>query len=417
MTYRPIGELCSCITSGGTPSRAKPEYFCTQQEGHRWVKSKELLDCVITDTEEHITDQGLQKSSAKYLPEKTVLVAMYGANVGQLGWLRYPATVNQAICGLVVDPLKANFRYVYYALLATREGLIAKAQGAAQQNLNQDAIKSFEIPSPDLPTQRRIASILSAYDDLIENNTRRIAILDEMARRIYEEWFVHFRFPGHEKVNMVESDLGLIPEGWAFRRLDELYKTASGGTPSRSRTEYFGGEINWVKTQELLDCWIFDTSEKITKVGLDNSSAKVFPTGTVLVAMYGATIGQLGILGAPAATNQACCAVIPFLGNFGTTYAYLTLLARRQELIDLRAGAAQQNISQIVVRKFPMLVPSDHSLLARFAEMVNPLFEFSAVLQRVNVNLRATRDLLLQKLISGELDVSSLSQLEESLAA
>lgn len=289
--------------------------------------------------------------------------------------------------------------------------------GVAQQHFNVTAAKEMEVLLPDLPTQRRIASILSAHDDLIENNTRRIAILEEMARRIYEEWFVRFRFPGHEQVKMVESELGLIPEGWSLCRLDELYKTASGGTPSRRRADYFGGNINWVKTQELQDNWIFETSEKITEIGLANSSAKIFPTGTVLVAMYGATIGQLGILGVAAATNQACCAVIPSLENFGTTYAYLTLQVRRQELIDLRAGAAQQNINQIVVRQFPMLAPSDHSLLPRFTATVTPLLELSSVLQRTNANLRATRDLLLPKLISGELDVSSLPEPEEVITA
>ncbi|MDZ4185368.1 MAG: hypothetical protein U1D97_10370, partial [Desulfuromonadales bacterium] len=124
MNFRPISELCSRITSGGTPSRKRDDFFCGINQGHRWVKSKELLDCVISETEEHITDDGLKNSSAKYLPANTVLVAMYGANVGQLGWLRIPATVNQAICGLSVNPDIADFRYVYYTLLAVASRVI-----------------------------------------------------------------------------------------------------------------------------------------------------------------------------------------------------------------------------------------------------------------------------------------------------
>ena len=111
-----------------------------------WVKSKELFDSGINNTEEKITDEALKNSSAKYFPEHSVLIAMYGANVGQFGWLKNPATVNQAVCGLVIDPEKADWRYVFYALLQNRKNLTVQAHGAAQQNLNQDLIKDFEIP-------------------------------------------------------------------------------------------------------------------------------------------------------------------------------------------------------------------------------------------------------------------------------
>ena len=123
-----------------------------------------------------ITDDALNNSSAKYFPEHTVLIAMYGANVGQLGWLKKRATVNQAVCGLIIDDSKANWRYVFYSLLQNRDDLIVQARGAAQQNLNQDLIKNFEIVILELESQRMVGSILAAYDDLIENNTKRIKI-------------------------------------------------------------------------------------------------------------------------------------------------------------------------------------------------------------------------------------------------
>ncbi|QCC84703.1 restriction endonuclease subunit S [Desulfovibrio desulfuricans] len=412
-----IDSLCTSVTSGGTPSRSNPAYY--KNGTIPWIKTGELKDWYIDSIQEQITEVALRESSAKLFPNDTVLFAMYGdgKTMGSVGLLRKPCATNQACCAMLADSSKCDAKFLLYSLIYFRPAILKLTIAGAQRNLNGTTIKQFKIGVPPIPTQRRIASILSAYDELIENNTRRIAILEEMARRIYEEWFVRFRFPGHEQVKMVESELGLIPEGWSLCRLDELYKTASGGTPSRQRAEYFGGNIHWVKTQELQNNWIFETSEKITEIGLANSSAKIFPTGTVLVAMYGATIGQLGILGVAAATNQACCAVIPRLENFGTTYAYLTLQVRRQELIDLRAGAAQQNINQIVVRQFPMLVPSDHSLLPRFTATVTPLLELSSVLQRTNANLRATRDLLLPKLISGEIDVSTLPEPEEVITA
>lgn len=210
METAPLSALCSRISSGGTPRRKHPEYFA-DEGGHLWVKSQELVDRPITDTSEKITDLGLANSSAKYYDEDTVLIAMYGANVGQLAILKAPATVNQAICALCVDPQVADYRYIFYALMATRHDLTVQAAGAAQQNLNQGLIRDFEIPTWPIDSQRWIAGVLGGLDDLIENNRRRIGILEEMARLIYREWFVHFRFPGHEDVEFVDSDLGPIP--------------------------------------------------------------------------------------------------------------------------------------------------------------------------------------------------------------
>jgi type I restriction enzyme S subunit len=193
---RSIASICTRVSSGGTPSRRHAEYYAEEEGGIPWVKSKELVETGIRLTEERITLKGLQNSSAKLHPKNAVLMAMYGANVGQMGWLEIDATVNQAICAMIVDETKAHWRYVFYALRHFRADLIAKAHGAAQQNISQALIKKFEIPVPPLPTQSRIADILSAYDELIANNQRRIAVLEEMARALYREWFVYYRAPG-----------------------------------------------------------------------------------------------------------------------------------------------------------------------------------------------------------------------------
>ncbi len=280
--------------------------------------------------------------------------------------------------------------------------------GAAQPKLSQANLKRIALTAPPYPTQRKIAGVLSAYDDLIENNTRRIAILEEMAQAIYREWFVNFRFPGHEKVKLINSPLGKIPEGWKVSPLKEVYRTSSGGTPSRKVDEYYeGGSINWVKTKELKDRFIWETEEKITEEGLANSSAKVFPANTVIMAMYGATIGQLGILGAEATTNQACCGFLTSQSSYGYPYLFLNLLTNRTDIINLRAGAAQQNVSQDVIREIPFLVPS-LPIVQAFNDLVEPFLQGVLRLQKKNSNLTRTRDLLLPKLISGQLDVEEL---------
>jgi type I restriction enzyme, S subunit len=284
--------------------------------------------------------------------------------------------------------------------------IIGTAQGAASQAaITLEAIRGYEFELPPLPVQRRIAGILSAYDELIENSQRRIKILESMARALYREWFVHFRFPGHESVPRVPSPLGDIPKGWEIKMFGEIYNTCSGGTPSRKRPEYFeSGIIDWVKSQELLDRFILNTEEQITAEAIANSSAKVLPPNTVLVALYGATIGMLAITSRFVATNQACCAVLPKLEGFGREFAFLTLLTNRQRIIGLRLGAAQQNISQVLLRNFECIVPPT-TIAAAFADRVSPLFDGILACQQQIQNLRRTRDLLLPRLMSGQVNL------------
>jgi type I restriction enzyme S subunit len=187
--------------------------------------------------------------------------------------------------------------------------------------------------------------------------------------------------------------------GWGVKKLETLYRTSSGGTPSRKNLEYYEeGTIDWVKTGELKDGFVLSSEEKITAQGLSKSSAKLFPANTVLIALYGATIGQLGILSCEAATNQACCAILEMEQPFGRVFAFLTLLLRRDDIIGLRLGAAQQNISQAVLRDFEVVCPSA-PLLEAFNKRAEPMFDYSLNLQRRNQTLRRTRDLLLPKIL------------------
>jgi type I restriction enzyme S subunit len=240
-----IGDVCVRVTSGGTPSRARPEYFIG---GARpWVKTQELRDCWISDTEEHITDKAIADSSAKLLPAGTVLVAMYGATVGQLGMLAREMTCNQACCALIVDETRADPRFVYYQLLATRSRLISLANGAAQQNLSCEIIKRFRLRFPPLREQRRIADILSALDDKIELNRRTSQTLESMARALFKSWFVDFdpvRAKSEGRDHGLPAFLGdlfpdsidesaetQVPAGWRLRTVADDFWVTMGQSP------------------------------------------------------------------------------------------------------------------------------------------------------------------------------------------
>jgi type I restriction enzyme S subunit len=184
-----IEDVCERVTSGGTPSRKRSDFYGGEV---LWVKTKELLDDWIEDTEEKLTLEGLKGSSAKLLKANAVLMAMYGATVGQLGILRHEATCNQAACAMEVDPEKADFRFLFYMLLQHREQIIGMATGAAQQNLNGVTIKNLIVPFPDLNEQKSIADIIATLDDKIALNRKLNETLEGMARALFQSWFVDF---------------------------------------------------------------------------------------------------------------------------------------------------------------------------------------------------------------------------------
>lgn len=272
--------------------------------------------------------------------------------------------------------------------------------GTNVPHISGKQIKAYEILLPPEPTQAEIVKHLATYDDLIENNKRRIQLLEDSARQLYKEWFVRFRFPGHEHVRIIDG----VPEEWKKGEVSQFYRTSSGGTPSRKIPEFYTGEINWVKTQELNNCFIFDTEEKITEEAISKSSAKLHPENSVLVAMYGATIGELGILAKPSTTNQACCALIANADTAHYTHAYLFLKENKTALIGMSKGAAQNNISQDIIKNMDMLMPPQ-MLLEQFVDIVDPMFLQIKTLSLQIEKLTSARDILLPKLMSGEIAV------------
>ncbi len=400
----PLQEVCTRISSGGTPSRKRSEYF--ENGNHLWVKSQELRDGSIYTTEERITDEALATSSAKLYPKNTLLIAMYGATVGKLGLLRQQASVNQAICALVVDEQVADYKFVFYSLVHNREDLISKAFGAAQQNLNQGLIRNFKISLPPLGTQHKIASVLSAYDDLIENNTRRIEILEEMAQRIYREWFVHFRFPGHEKVGMVESDLGPIPKGWEVKKSsDVLLINPKTKVPKEGEKPFV--PMGSLSNNSML---IGDIEFRA-----GNSGSK-FKNGDTLFARITPSLenGKTGYVQFLPSDNDVAFGSTEFIVLRSKTLCpeFVYLLARSNEFRDnaiksMTGASGRQRVQEESFDKF-LLVHPDVETLYKFSKVVSPLFQNVYVLAKKNANLRRTRNLLLPKLISGEVEVGKL---------
>ncbi|MBC7160797.1 MAG: restriction endonuclease subunit S [Immundisolibacter sp.] len=416
----PLSRITSKIGSGATPRGGKDSY---RGDGISLIRSLNVYDFEFDRNNlAHINDAQADQLANVKVQRGDILLNITGASVARCCMVPedvLPARVNQHVAIIRCDPDKADNRFVYYSINSPgyKHHLLTLAQGGAtREALTKQTIEQFQVSLPPLPIQRRISSILAAYDELIENNTRRAAILEEMARRIYEEWFVRFRFPGHEGVRMVESELGLVPEGWAPCRLERVCsRMNSGNTPSRSNPDYWdGGTVAWYKTKELWDGYLFESEERITELAVAEKKSRVFEAGTILMAIYGSpTVGRLGITTGRCACNQAALGMLPDPTKVTFWMLYYTLLALRVEFNNKAQGAAQQNISKEKVAEMPFLLPAMETQ-RRFDEVVGPMQGMLRNLQERNRNLRTTRDILLPKLISGELSVENIEIAREA---
>ena len=285
-----------------------------------------------------------------------------------------------------------------------------QAVGATMPNLNTSILRSVPLRFPLLPTQRKIAAVLSAYDDLIENNLRRIKILEDMAQNLYREWFVKFRFPGHEKARFVDSPLGRVPEGWEVDTVENTFTILGGGTPSKKVQDYWdNGTINWYSPTDLTaarSMFMEHSGKQINELGLKKSSARLFPAFSVMMTSR-ATLGVISINTTDACTNQGFITCVPN-ECFPLYTLYYWLTENVEHFISLGTGATFKEITKGVFKTIELIVPAQ-AIVSQFEDAVQPFVRQIFNLQRKNTLLRRTRDLLLPKLISGEIDVSNIA--------
>lgn len=406
-----LGELATLYDS----LHKTPKSY--SEDGFPMVRVTDINRGFVTlQNVKYVDEETYLDFSKKHQPQVgDIIYARVGNTYGKSCYVDKAQTfcLGQNLVCITADKNKVDPFFLYSFLnsddaLGQMRGLVA---GGAQPTISLKSIKEIKLNFPSLNEQILISDALKNYDNLIENNNRRIAILEDMAQSLYREWFVNFRYPSHEdnldtdgNPKLIDSPLGQIPEGWEIMPISACYKTSSGGTPSRKQVDYYGEDHWWVKTKELKDGFVVSVDECISELGLKKSSAKLFPKHSVVMAMYGATIGRLGILSEEASTNQACCALLPLNDNMSNWFIYLLLLNDRKKLISLGQGAAQQNISQTVIQGFKILVPSG-DLLNRFNQIVEPMFLSIENLYKRNMNLKQQRNMLLPKLISGQIEL------------
>ena len=386
-----IGDLGRVVT-GKTPPSAQPELFGNL---YPFITPTDMdWDVRYVEPDRFLSLSGKEYQNRLMLPAAAVCVVCIGATIGKVCMTRCPSFTNQQINSVVVNEKEHDPFFVYHLLTTLRDELKSNAGGAATPIINKTIFSEIKVNAPSLPVQKRIAGILSAYDDLIENSQRRIKILEAMARGLYREWFIHFRFPGHENHPRVASALGEIPQGWEVKKLgdiaenfDRMRKPLSKMERSQLQGEYpyYGA----AKVFDYVNDYIFDGEYLL----LAEDGSVITPQRTPVLQLVKEKFWP---------NNHTH--VLRGLPTFSTHFLYLGL--SEVDISPYITGAAQPKITQENMNRIPFFC-GPKELHLEFNRLVEPMILKSHILQSQVKNLRRTRDLLLPRLLSGQINVEA----------
>ena len=349
----------------------------------------------------HIAETDYKKWTMRVVPQEDDIVFSYEATLHRYAIVPagFRCCLGRRMALVRADRTKALPRFLYYYFLTPAWRAVMESNmvsGATVDRIPLAKFPDFEVCLPDLDVQRRVASILSAYDDLIENNRRRIRLLEQAARMLYEEWFVRLRFPGHEHAIVDDG----VPAGWTARKISEVCDTVGGGTPSTRVPEYWDGEVTWVVPSDVTgnDCLaLLDSERKITEKGLRESSAKVVPPETILMTSR-ASVGFFALMDREAATNQGFINIIPADEKL-RMYLLFNLMNRVPEIRSNAKGTTYPEISKGRFRAMGIVVP-ESALLKKFSGIASDIIQQVRCLKRSTRQLTEARDLLLPRLVN-----------------
>ena len=403
-----LGDVC-CIVPGFAFSSKD-----WRTEGIPVIKIKNIQsDCTVDLTETDFVPASLltPKLDKFVLKDGDVLIAMTGATAGKVGKLRTNGALllNQRVAK--IEAFAADRDYIW-SVVSSHEyqsRFFYLADGAAQPNMSGGQIEGIEIPLPPPATQTVIGAILSAYDDLIENNTRRIQILERMAQALYREWFVNFRFPGHTKVKHVASPLGPIPQGWETKKLRDICERVDYGYTASANREPVGPKF--LRITDIVPSMIDWPAVPYCELDGDDVEKYRLEAGDIVVARTGATTGYAKRLNKRHPESVFASYLVRLRVRRPNSSHVFGLRVEsddyKQFIKTNLSGSAQPQANAQVLTSLPIVTPPPQ-LQAAFTRIVEPMLDQKEILEVKNVNLCRTCDLLLPKVISGALDVSKL---------
>ena len=382
--FKPIKEIAILLKTGKTPPSKERKYFDGELN---WYTPGDLdkskyLNC----SARKLTTLAVKESKVVLFPKGTLLIGCIG-DIGKIGITTIESSSNQQITGIYPKE-DTDVSYLYYWFKANKHILVEHSNNAVVPILNNRTLEKIEIPLPPFETQKKIAATLDAADNYRQKTKLLIEKYDELAQSLFFEMF---------------GDPVRNEKGWDKIQLQHLGNISSGSTPSRKEMEYYVGEIPWVKTGEVNGEVIIKTNEKISIEALNNSSCRLYPAGSIIIAMYGQgkTRGKVGMLGIEATTNQAC-AVIPPSSKMNYIFLLQLLKLNYNELRNMGRGGNQPNLNVGIVKNYEIINPKMY-MQNQFAQRIQAIQEQKAQAQQALAKSEYLFNSLLQKAFSGEL--------------
>ncbi len=377
--------------------------------GFYFISCKDVKDGQINYNDaRQITEKDFLDAHKRTKLEPNDILVTNSGTIGRMAFIRdipetHRTTFQKSVAIVKPDSGKIMPRYLYYQLQNCMADFINQSNGSAQKNLLLSTMRAFKLwIHEEGKKQERIAEILSAYDDLIENNQKQINLLEEAAQRLYKEWFVDLRFPGHETTTIVDG----VPEGWRVDRADSFFDMSIGKTPPRAEKQWFTDGATgtpWVSISDMgsSGVYVFQTSEGLTEDAISKHNIKVVPADTVLLS-FKLTVGRVSITADNSCTNEA---IAHFVIKDSTLreYVYLYLKCFGYDSLG-NTSSISKAVNSKIVKGMQFIMP-DRTVLSQFHQVLRPIFDEIKNHQKANIYLAEARDRLLPKLMNGEIEV------------
>jgi type I restriction enzyme S subunit len=391
-----IGKDCSVKARIGWQGLTTSEYLQTGHYG--LITSTDLIEGKVNwDTCVFVSEERYKQDTNIIVKNGDVLVSKDGTigKVAVVSNLQYPTTLNSGVFVIRTKNEKITQEGLGLVFISPyfKDFIKRLTAGSTIVHLYQKDIVNFTFPIPTLPEQHHIASALTSIDNLITSLGKLIEKKKNIKQGAMQQLLTG-------KIRLKE-----FTEPWVYRKISEIATTSSGGTPSRSIPNYYYGDIKWFTTTELKDNYLYDSVEHITREALNNSSAKMFSANTILMAMYGATIGKLGVLKEPSTTNQACCAIK--CNDIVEIFLFYILLYNRKSIIEKGCGAGQPNISQAIVNELSFLVPPCEKEQQAIANILSKMDNEITALEAKRAKYEVIKQGMMQQLLTGKIRLIS----------
>lgn len=394
-------DLC-LIIGGGTPKTSVTEYW---NGNIPWLSVKDFNGDkkYVYETEKTITEKGLNNSSTKLLQKDDIIISARGT-VGEIAMIPFPMAFNQSCFGIRANSW-VNNHFLYYITKTKIEELKKSSHGSVFDTITRDTFEKLLCSIPSFEKQKRIADILSSLDDKIELNRRINENLEQQAQALFKSWFVDFE--PFKDGKFVDSELGMIPEGWRVGYYTELVDIKGGGTPKTNIKEFWNGSIPFFSPKDIgPSCFVLNTEKYITTNGLENCNSNLFPPYSVFITARG-TVGKVVMVGSEMAMNQSNYALLG-KQNISQFYVYLITLQLVSHLLKKANGAVFNAITTRDFASERIIIPF-YSIIKSFSSIVKPIYENILLNEFQIKSLSQLRDTLLPRLMSGELEIKDNS--------